>query len=68
MFDSKRRVTKVNSSGTIRQAAATGVRLDIIGDNGSSQLSYEGKTVVLFGADSKQYSTISLMPRPRGQT
>jgi hypothetical protein len=34
------------------------VRLDVTGDNGSNQLFYDGKTVVLFGAETKRYSTV----------
>jgi hypothetical protein len=35
------------------------LRVDVTGDDGSHQLTYDGKAVVLFDADTKRYSTIS---------
>jgi hypothetical protein len=42
---------------TVRRPDA--LRIDVTGDDGSHQMIYDGKTVVLFSADTKRYSTIS---------
>jgi hypothetical protein len=34
--------------------------IEVTGDDGSTKLSYDGKTVVLFGAETKRYSSLSV--------
>lgn len=36
------------------------LRVDITGDDGSTQLFYDGKTVVLYGADAKKYASLAV--------
>jgi hypothetical protein len=36
------------------------LRVDVTGDDGSTQLFYDGKTVVLYGADAKKYASVAV--------